>query len=429
MPGLPVQLQQTIYGRVFTFLKTQGKWGVPYAELTEGYVEHFAEGDISSVRHCFCLWEDRLKFMADMYGTSYYTPNTVFPPPVPNNPALPNPDKRSMTTNLTRILPEQHPEIPYLFASTVDTEGLGVPTSVRDQLADALTSMAVYANSIPIAGNLLAPLNAPTDPTVTPSAGYAHGGISIAGNVILPPLQQQDSGSNMVDYNLARFAVTYTPRDYTLDENPDALAKFSPANASPGLLQQVGIQPLMNALDINGNPVQNIQMGELVRYVRREYFEAAENQPIASVSQSIVFAGDKKSISQEFAFTLQTMELHLTWVQVPFPPWPAILAAVGKCNSNAFNDGGFGAYSAQTLLCLPPKFRRYRTGTGEWYWDIEYIFLWKPKGHNALLRATTSPQSPGPDGGRTPFAFERIQTTDNQPVIKTFDMQQLFVLV
>lgn len=83
--------------------------------------------------------------------------------------------------------------------------------------------------------------------------------------------------------------------------------------------------------------------------------------------------------------------LRYTWIDVPDLPEAAITACVGRVNATAFDGArGWPTYPAETLLCLPPEIKRYRTPVGRIAWRITYVFAQSPdtKGWNAFPSAT-----------------------------------------
>lgn len=150
---LPTVVLQDSFGDDRTFVTTQGGYAIPYLELPD-YRESWARDGVTSTRTCVCLWEDRLFFKDDMLGSSTYVEgNTV----------------GGIKTNLKRTPPEEHPDIPLMYATSCDLVPLGVPTEDRTDLAVALSNSAKHGQ-------------------------YG----------------TYDEESNMIAFNLAQFQVTYT---------------------------------------------------------------------------------------------------------------------------------------------------------------------------------------------------------------------------
>jgi hypothetical protein len=331
---LPVTTLQTNGAGPLGVITTRGPNQVPYIELLE-YSESFQENNPTAVRTCVCLWEQRHLFKADMLGTSKYVPGNGV---------------GGVATGILRLPPEAHPELPFLFASQCDlSEPMGVPTEIRDDLAKALTSSPQY-------GEL-----------------------------------DQIGPSNMVAFNLAKYQVTYTFRDWDVLGDADV-----PSNNN----------------------------GELNRYVSKYYEPAAENQPYPG--GSFKFVSDNTIINEPPAKTIPTLELQYVWRQVPGVPDAAIEASIGTCNLYPFDN----IYPPETLICHPPKRKRYITANGDVVYDLTFIFTYRRATWNALFRASVGGKSGmgGPDPPGSP-GFDRIIGNDGVTLATPkSDFNALFVL-
>jgi hypothetical protein len=203
-------------------------------------------------------------------------------------------------------------------------------------------------------------------------------------------LVQVNPTSNMVGFNLAEWQVTYGPRDgWDVLDEADV-----PANGQ----------------------------GEMNRYLSRFFESAAENQIIPG--GAFKFKSDERVIYEPPAKTFPTLELQYIWREVPLVPILAIQLAQGSCNATAF-DNGF--WPAQTLLCQTPKYRRYRTKTGDWVYDITYIFTFKRQTWNTLFRRDV-PVGGGPDPVGGPGFDAIIGNDDVTLATPTSDFGKLFFL-
>src|SRR5579859_391381 len=253
-----------------TLAVTQGPNAIPYLELGD-YKESFGQDDSLATRYLLCLWEHRYWLRSDLLGTSFFKAGATF---------------NAVTTNLVRQPPEQHPEEPWLYASKVDIEPLGVPTPYRDNIIRALAGAPKYTPEGDQGAN--PSFNSDTSQGSDPTAPISTATASIYANV--PQLSQQGE-SGMVTFNLAKCTVTYTPREYDVDvvqpNLPYSLSnpKMLPAPALPVNSPTSGGQsPAAYAPPANPGPatahVVLAGKGELGRFIVRNYKETTENQTI-----------------------------------------------------------------------------------------------------------------------------------------------------
>lgn len=131
-PPLPTVPLTGVSVAVKNYLITRGVFGIPYIELAEGYQERFSPEQQESTRICCCKWDQRFAFVADMVGYCKYIPGVSV---------------AGVTTNLSRAIPELHPEINFMYCTSCELiEGIGVqpqPVNYSD-IAKALTGTIGY---------------------------------------------------------------------------------------------------------------------------------------------------------------------------------------------------------------------------------------------------------------------------------------------
>jgi hypothetical protein len=113
---------------------------------------------------------------------------------------------------------------------------------------------------------------------------------------------------------------------------------------------------------------------------------------------------------------MPTIEVNMTWYQVPSPPFTALRQAMGKINSADFDFGALlgSPWGAGKLLCVaPPAWKLYRQCTGLFAWDCYFSFLYRDQGWNFY-----------PDSSGNFFSI--IFQSSGQPVYKSFDFNKLF---
>ena len=168
-------------------------------------------------------------------------------------------------------------------------------------------------------------------------------------------LSQVDPATFMVRFNLAQYTVEYADVDYFSRADSDA---------------------------------PNDGRGELARNMSIYYTTAGSNQPYPATGFQYVGAeanGSHLPVMSPPVATLSELEARYLWRRVPGLPVAAIQNTIGHCNRELFDN----YWPPQTMLLLPPKIERYFSCTGDVLFDIEFLFLYRPQTHNALLRRTT----------------------------------------
>lgn len=298
---------------------------VLYTEV-EGYREHFGDNDLQATRVFDVPWTSRGNFCAFMLGYS----NTILVSNFEGN----------LVPQLQRVIPHQHPERPYLYASRVELQAIN---------GIYLNAPAVFA----LDSTGLTPV------VVTPAiqAQFAKAGVFVPLGSPLALFMVTYRDESTLRDGLARYAVTYTPRDYEIRTDLE---------------------------------IQNTWAGrELARHVSREYSFAAQTQPFPVGSLYFVktFVGDPQnpfggSLLPEVRSLFRTLgitNITYTWHDVPDPPISAISTCLGAMNSVAFDGlSGFPQFPVRTLLCHAPRIKRKRNVAGRVCWDITYFFSYRP---------------------------------------------------
>jgi len=130
---------------------------------------------------------------------------------------------------------------------------------------------------------------------------------------------------------------------------------------------------------------------ELNRYVTREKTYNARALPIPRGHLKYIEAPWVGEPVPETGLQLimPTASMKYVWHDVPDEPRVAILACVGKVNDAVFDGAkGWPEYAAETLLCLPPETKRYRTPVGRIAWRVTYNFLYQPETWNRFPTAS-----------------------------------------
>lgn len=262
---LPTTILYTNDGRPFRALVTQGQRAIPYIELLS-FNERFHRDGVDSTRYCACAWEDREDFVLDMVGTNLWVAGNVV---------------GGVVTNLQRYPPEQHPLYPELYCDGCDLDaGQGVPTSNRDDLAKALTSIPDYGN-----------------------------------------LEQYDD-NNAVSFNLAFYKVTYSPRDYQILGDEDV-----PDNGFGELNRNISIyfKPAAENLPYPGGAFKFQSDGTLINEPPAKTFPTTEFQlvwhdipyPPVDAWQTIIGACNLNPFTLLFSETLQGQYPAQTLICMP----------------------------------------------------------------------------------------------------------------
>jgi hypothetical protein len=279
---------------------------------------------------------------------------------------------KGTTPFLSRKLPHQHPRFPWLYA----------------------TSCAMVHAMGAITNDPRCTLTNPDGSFVQNEDGSPY---------IAPMIYYFANDPNNYADGLARYEVTYRPRDYELREDSEI-----------------------------GNPFD-----ELNRYVTRDSVYAISSLPVPSTSGGLKFVGlpaGNNGIPDSIAgqLLLPVTELTYVWHEVPDVPETAIGNCVGRVNDEAFDppydlstgtratdfshptqmvggtpdaswldfQGAQGGnisttfvrpgYGPETLLMQAPEKKRYRTITGRVAWQIVLKFLHKPSGWNYFPRIITA---------------------------------------
>lgn len=268
----------------------------------DGYRERWREDDMVATRVFNGPWGQRKTFVDWLLGYS----TTIVDPVSPNTAHL-----------LSRVIPAQHPEYPWIYATEVEElTGVGAWTHSNQVFLQAADGNPVL-QPFPGAGVLPVPL---------------------------PMIHYYDSSTHD-DSHSCTMRVTYRHRDYEVRADADAWA-----------------QPTK----------------ELSRYVSRFFQPAIQSLPLSRLSAQLFFkegpvAGT--NIPEGGVRLLPTMQLQMVWHQVPDIPWDAFAACTGKINSKAFDGApGYRSYPAGTLLCQAPQVKRMRSVVGRVIWEITYRF-------------------------------------------------------
>lgn len=124
------------FGTPFNFITTRGAFAIPYVELMDGYGEGFNPQQQQSSRVCCCKWDQRFKFVADMVGYGIYQPGTMV---------------AGVTSNLSRAIPDLHPECDFLFCTGCELiEGIGTQLALADygDICKAMTNSIDYETAV-----------------------------------------------------------------------------------------------------------------------------------------------------------------------------------------------------------------------------------------------------------------------------------------
>lgn len=313
----------------------------------EPYREWFTgDGEQRITRTFDVPFSGRLTAVDYFLGASYSVPETTtfggF-----NQGSFPT-TTQTGNANIVRILPDQVPTHPHLWASACEVEGWGA-----------------YVN----------------DPNCKTADGE---------QVPMITFISTNGGQPDVD-GVARISVTYTPRMYELLSDAEAAATG---------------------------------YGELSRYVDRQITYAVQAQQIPSTIQFKFIEGPAANtvVPMNPVLIIPLKQLQYRWVDVPDIPHTSIDACLGKVNDAEFDGApGWPAYPAGTLLCQPPKTRRYRTFYGRTLWEITYCFDYRPNGWNKFLAA-----SPATARGNYYLAAQEGDST--KPLFASADFSSLFRL-
>jgi hypothetical protein len=285
-------------GRTVKFLTTV-RDEIPYIEFVE-YREKFAPRAGSyAARTVGVLWKDRLKFVNAVTEDAEWKIGTSV---------------GGVVTNLSRKVPEQHPDRDNLYVESVEmVEGLGIPPKDTTDLARALSSLVEY------------------------------GTVSVA-----------DPETNMVSFNIVKYVLNYTPRDYAVLKDSD---------------------------------VVNNGLGELNRNCIRNYDFSLSSLSITGAPFKYVAATPEARIQIPEPPPLNFPEIgyRIKWLAVPILDTSTIGDISGKINASLFESTDPG-----TMLFLSPQTNRYALPNGRLVYDMEFAWQWRPRTHYKLYRASVN---------------------------------------
>jgi hypothetical protein len=316
----------------------------------DGYRERWREDDMSVTRVWNGPWLGRKAFVDWLLGYSTTVADVSM-------------DPENTTYKLSRTLPAQHPEYPWLFASEVeDLSGVGA--------WDEIAWLCRDRNGDPILDE--------------------NG--EIGDFVFAPSIRYYDS-SSMSSAHSCTLRVVYRHRDYELREDADAWERDE---------------------------------GELSRYVSRFFRVAILHLQLASLSTLLKFTEgphENTEIPEAGVKLFPTVQLTMVWNQVPDVPWDAINACTGHVNAETFDGApGYRSYPPGTLLCQAPEVKRLKSIVGRVIWEIIYRFDYR----GSVLAADGTPATwnhfPAGDGQLYKAAFPAAV-----PVYPSADFDSLFV--
>ncbi len=289
---------------------------IPYIEYVDEYTERFFPDEVESTRLVACRYSDRQQFIRDFIGYPSWNPGSVV---------------GGVQTNMTRTIPEQHPDLGDLWCVGMElVEGVGVQPADTSNLAKALSSSVDFTKS-----------------------------------------SMRDAGSNMAAWNLMKYRATYRTQNYTIASDADV--ESFPA------------------------------IGELARYVIKNYQFAAENMAVPG--GGFLFVTDQTRLYEPPPRINATLNIVYQWMAVPLAgfDYVANFNALGHVNSVAFDN----FYPAGTLLLGSMDIKRYRDALTIPVQDVTYNYLYRnnggmtygfsqggsfigPKGHNFIYKQSAN---------------------------------------
>jgi hypothetical protein len=324
----------------------------PWLDEVEGYRDRHSPTDSQTTRFYRCPWSRRKQAREYLLGYS-----TV----VSSNPALaPNP--ALVTFALSRVLPAQDPEEPWLFCDDVETMR-GEGAVIQNPLIRCFDKNGAPVGVADVNGNPLVPFV----PLIPPCASYvdnSQGGAAFdagVGPIVAEPNHRFSDGR-------ALLRATFRPRNYSML-----------TDAAVALL---------------GAPT------ELHRYVERDEEAGMEALPLAKLVGAdpaliLKFAGPPDPATNPYGGSqipeagvkqLPLATLNYVWHDVPDPPRSIVTgfrACLGKVNSKNFDGfGGAPVYPPETLLCLPWRLQRKCGPTGRIVWRVGYRLAFRPQTWN-----------------------------------------------
>jgi hypothetical protein len=293
-----------------------------YDAWPEESYEEFVDDDRMQATICWSVpWSARVEWWQWVLG--YATVKSVS--------VLSTQPGTGTSYTLSRLIPHQHPEYPWLYAVEVKLRSGSGAIYNRDDLT-------VFDS-----GNQ--PADGPDGETAfNPMLAYGEPG---------PGHTEPWTDGR------AHYAVTYKALDYDVRSDSD-----------------LSLAPWFGS--------------ELGRYVTRTINPGIKAIGLPALAKSnFQFTGGPAGIkggvvtSAELPLLQPLAQLEYTWHEVPAPNWTAINSTIGKTNYSAFDtNGSYFPYAAGTLLCQSPRTHHYRSKTGRWVWRITYRFDWLQNGWN-----------------------------------------------
>jgi hypothetical protein len=321
----------------------------------DGYSEEGNRNEQRVVRVFLGPWTDRWNFISYMMGSSTSIPAAT-----------------GSVATLSRDIPHQHPEYPWLYAV-----GYG---PIKGEGEWNLTNPFVFMQNPD--GTVL--MNAQGEEVINPII-YYHDKSLGAATQFQPSAQVNQAGDDSLSCVVP---ITYGQLEYEVYADDE---------------------------------IKAYNLTELNRWVSREEVDSYEQLPLPTGTLVFVLGTGAphagKAIDVNAAvLKLPRTEVVYTWHDVPDIPYAAFKACRNCVNLNPFdpqitingkNVGGYQVtgYEAQSLLMQAPRRRRHRNSLGRVVWDIEYHFLYNPLGWNVF---------PDSDGNFYQAVFANAQ---GQPVI------------
>ncbi len=199
-------------------------------------------------------------------------------------------------------------------------------------------------------------------------------------------LSQYEEDTLLVSFNLARFQVTYEPLVWDV---------------------------------LDDDEVEDNELGELNRSIKRYYVPSGENQPIPGGAFKFESDPGSAGIPEPGVITFPMVEVHYVWNDVPVIDLAGWLPIIGKCNEEEFDN----YFPPESLVCLPFKTSEPRySAAGDFVFTVEFIFGYRPQATwNQLYRRSVGNVTPPAPG------FENIIGIDGTTLLyPTADFMRLF---
>jgi hypothetical protein len=331
------------------------------------YEEMYDDDRNQATIHWMGPWSNRLAWKDWVLGYTTVVQNFV----LSTNPSA----APVATASLSRIVPHQHPEMPWLFATDCKlVKGIGAMYN-RDDL------VVLSANGFPAVG---------PDGQIAFDPMIAYGEPS-------PPGAPWNDGKCV-------YAVTYRALDY--DVLTDAQLLASPfAGSELGRYVTRVPNPSIRAIGIPA-PSKGL-------------FKFTAQAPAGIAGQVVTGA--------ELPLLMPLFQLEYTWHEVPSVPWSILSNCVGRVNAVPFDPvGALFPHPAGTLLCQPAKAHRYRTKTGRICYRIVMRFDYQPQGWQNFPVALSPDSTGGSTYGFYPATFGGA--VGGPPLYQTADFNQIFTV-